>query len=221
MWDLIGDEKRVSVSLPDGTEEKIRLTILQTTLFDEAVRSGVLSASEIVTLSRVSAVIDAYNGAVQRFVSLHSSFQSTPPENVSDELVEVLRDAIYEVENNKYEVFEGTKKVMNVWGWKEAKKALAISGAGDQKGEDSVLLSIANPPKVSPAGYKAGVYEKLEEVKEALVAKDTETACDLLTEIIDESQDLHRLSHGRVPEEEAENLIAEAERLKKEWNCPN
>jgi hypothetical protein len=218
IWDQLKDANLQEADLPDGSVEKVLLTFLQPTIFEEAIRSGLFSASETALLSRLIGAIHAYNDSVISFLPLAKSFTSEDKEHIDSKRVEQLRNTIDTIQGNRETVVEVSKGLLSLWSIEEIMAANAAAEA-EQETDPEVAQFIARIQeesfRISPGGYKGALYAKLEKAKEATAA-DNESACVSLDEIIKEVQDL---SDRQITSAEAEQLISEAKAVKTELEC--
>jgi hypothetical protein len=219
-WDRLDDRHLQSVKLPNGSEEKIVLTIVQPTVFEEAIRSGLFKATETFYLSRLAAMMHIYHDRAQRFAQVHKlPLHSTDGDQIDDNRVEELRSAIDGVQEARSKIAVAGENLLKLWSFDQLKEALDISKASDEAKEDPrVALIIRNAlPEISPVSYLAPLDAKLGEVEEAIESGDAETACTLLHEIITDAQDL---SNDTVRAGDVEQLITQVNQLRKDLSCP-
>ncbi len=211
-WDRLGDDHLQGVELPDGTEEKVLLTFVQTTIYDESIRSGLFGAAETLKLSRLSAVIHLYNSRVERLLPVLKSVQEE--EDASSTLVEKWRDEMHGVQDARQLVVSAGENLMKSWTLREVRAALAIAEPDSREDPDPMVEKLVEDalPKITPAGYKAGLHEKLEHAKEAALGGDQEAAHRVLDEAIAEAQ---RMSGDVISTKDAQEFIASVNDAKK------
>lgn len=213
-WDKLGDDNLQCPELPDGTTEKVLLTFLQPTIFEEAIRSGLFDAAETLAMSRQAAIVHIYNDRAQRCMQL---LRSPTGDVDDDQRAKDLHDAIDGVQEAREKMVDAGRRLLSLWTVNEFKEASART-EGDRKEDPKVVRIIEQHlPKLSPVSYKAGIQAKLDEAKEAVEAKDFEAARDLLDDIVEE---VRELAQNKIKAEDAERLIEEAQRLMEEWDCP-
>jgi hypothetical protein len=218
IWDQLKDANLQDGDLPDGSVEKVLLTYLQPTIFEESIRSGLFGASETAMLSRLAGAIHVYNDSVMGFVTSAKSFTSEDKEHIDSKRVEALRNTIHMIQANRETVVDISKSLLSSWSIEEliAGSEAADSGQERDPGIAQLIAKIQEESfAASPGGYKDKLYTRLEKSKEA-AAEDTESACESLDEIIKEAQDL---SDKKITPEEANQLITATKAAKKELGC--
>jgi hypothetical protein len=218
IWDQLKDANLEDADLPDGSVEKVLLTFLQPTIFEESIRSGLFGASETALLSRLAGAIHVYNDSVVGFVTHAKSFTSEDKEHMDSKRVEALRNTIHMIQANRETVVEVSKSLLSRWSIEElsAANAAADSSQEPDPGIAQLIAEIQEENfRISPEGYKDALYTRLDKSKEA-AAEDTESACASLDEIIKEAQDL---SDKEITPEEANQLISATKAAKKELGC--
>jgi hypothetical protein len=218
VWDQLKDADLQDADLPDGSVEKVLLTYLQPTIFEESIRSGLFGASETALLSRLAGAIHVYNDSVIGFVTSGKSFTSEDKEHMDSKRVEPVRNTIHMIQAYRESVVEVSKSVLSSWSFEELSAANAAAESGqepdpriaqwvDEIQEESFRISLGD--------YKDALYTRLDKSKEA-AAEDTESACASLDDIIKEVQNL---SDKRMTPEEANQLISATIAAKKELGC--
>jgi hypothetical protein len=218
IWDRLKDENLQNADLPDGSVEKVLLTLLQPTIFEESIRSGLFGASDTALLSRLTAAINVYNDSVVGFLPLTKSITSEDKEHVDSKQVEVLRNTIDTIQANRDTVVELSKVLLSLWSFEELSAASAAADSGQVHNPEitQLVAQIQEESfRISPGGYRGALYAKLEKAKEA-AAEDKEAACASLDEIVKQAQDL---SDKKITPKEAEQLISDAKAAKKELGC--
>jgi hypothetical protein len=204
--DLVKDENIKTIPLPDGSEEKVLLTFLQPTIFEEAMRTGLFGAGETLTLSRMAALTQLYNNKVATLLETHSALQTRDEAEVEDATVEHLRDKIYAVQDDVQEIVTGCENLMKSWSFKQLRQAMDAATADDREETDPKVELLVDEIqlRVTPPGYKAGLYAKFWEVEDKLKAGDSEDAHTLIDSLIEE---IHKIPKTRVTPEEEQRLI--------------
>jgi len=214
IWDQLKDANLQDADLPDGSVERVLLTFLQSTIFEESIRSGLFGPQDTALLSRLVGAIHAYNNSVTSFLPLAKSFTSEDKEHVDRKQVEQLRNLIDTIQGNRETVVEVSKGLLSLWSIKELSAASAAADTGDEP-DPRIAELVAQIQeenfRISPGGYKGALYAKLEEAKVA-AAGDREAACASLNDVIKEVQDL---SNKMITPEEAEQLTSEARAVQK------
>jgi hypothetical protein len=214
-WDKLDDRNLQYPELPDGTTEKVLLTFLQPSIFEEAIRSGLFGAPETLSLSRQAAIIHIYNDRAQRCLQMLGSAASDADGSFR---AENMRDSIDGVQQARETVVDAGRRLLILWTASELKGASARI-KGDRKEDPRVVQIIEQHlPKLSSVSYEAGIQAKLDKAEEAAEAKDFEVACGRLDDIVYE---VRELAQNKIKAEDAKRLIEEAERLREEWNCPS
>ena len=146
-WDKLGDDKLQYPELPDGTTEKVLLTFLQPTIFEEAIRSGLFGAAETLAMSRQAAILHIYNDRVQRCLQ---ALKTPTDEQDGDERARDLHAAVDGVQEARADVVDAGRRVLILWTAKELKKASARTG--EDRKEDPRVVQIVEQhlPKLSP-----------------------------------------------------------------------
>lgn len=211
-WDLVHDEHLQDIDLPDGTQEKVLLTFLQTTIYDESIRSGLFGTAETLKLSRLSAAIQLYNGRAERLLPVLKSIGDN--EDAPSKLVEKWRDEIHSVQDARQLVVTAGENLMKSWTFEEFGAALDASEPNSRDEVDPLVEKLVEEalPKITPAGYKAGLQEKLVRAQEAAAEGDHEAADRFLDEAIAEAQDM---SGDVISAEDAQEFIETVHKAKK------
>jgi hypothetical protein len=186
--DLVSEDKTKTVTLPDGSEEKVVLTRMQPTIFEEAVRSGLFGASETFLLSRLSALAELYNMKTIRFLETYSGHRVSGVEHADDAFVEELRRQIHAIQGDLMEAADGCEDLMKRWSFAELKEAIDIAAAGTEDETDPRVEQLVRTIRfrVNPPGNTAGLYDKLWGIEDAATSGDRETACTLADGLIEE-----------------------------------
>jgi hypothetical protein len=214
--DLLKDENIKTVPLPDGSTEKVLLTFLQPTIFEEAMRSGLFGASETFALSRTAALIQLYNSKNQRLLETYSALETRSSEGeVDDATVEHLRGQIYAVQDDVQQIVTGCENIMKSWSFKQLNEALNAGTEHDREDIDPKveLLIEQFQLRVTPPGYKAGVYTKLWEIEDNIKAGNQGATHTLIDDLIKEINDIPKT---RITPEEEQALIKTANDLREE-----
>lgn len=210
-WDLLGDDHLQNVELPDGSEEKVLMTFLQTTIYDESIRSGLFGTAETMALSRLSAAVHIYNGRVERLLPVLKSIEED--EDAPSKLVEKWCGELHGVQDARQLVVTAGENLMKSWTLREVQDASTLAAPDSRQESDPRVARLVEQhlPKITPAGYKAGLYTKLERVEEMATEGDYEAADGLLDEVIAEARSL---SGDKISTEEAEHFIATVNKVK-------
>lgn len=213
-WNLLGDENLKTIELPDGTEEKVLLTYLQTTIYEESIRSGLFGTAETMTLSRLSAAIHIYNNNVSQLMPVLRSLNAEG--EVSDKLIERCREDIYSIQDARQTVVDAGQNLINLWSLKEVRAALAVADPDSREERDPRVAQIVEQhlPKLTPAGWKADLHNKLQKAEEAAEAGDHEAVRGLLDDAIVEAREM--ANTDKISESEAEGFISIVNRAKGE-----
>jgi hypothetical protein len=238
IWDQLKDANLQDADLPDGSVERVLLTFLQPTIFEESIRSGLFGAHDTAHLSKLVGSIRAYNESVVRFLPVARSFTSFDRENLSNlgeaagalaagqlihtpqdlARVEVARNMIYEIQDARETVVEVSKRLLSMWSIEELRVASDAASRGQEANPDiaQLVAEIQEESfKISPGGYKGALYAKLEEAKEAATT-DRNSACASLEELVEEAR---VLSNKKITPEEAERFISEVHAARKDLGC--
>lgn len=210
-WDRLGDDHLQEVELPDGTKEKVLLTFLQTTVYDESIRSGLFGAAETFTLSRLSSVIHLYNGRVERLLPVLKSIGKEG--DAPNSLVEEWRSEIHGVQDARQLIVTAGENLMKLWTFAEIRAALDVTEPNSRDDADPRVEQIVENalPKITPAGYKAGLYDRLEHAKQAASESDHEAAGRFLDEAITEAQSM---SGTVIRDEDAQQFIGTVDKAR-------
>ena len=222
MWDQLKDANLQSADLPDGSKEKVLLTFLQPTIFEESIRSGLFGANDTALLSRLVGSIRAYNDSVSSFVTFAKSVPSMDRIKTATgwdvQQRDTLRNMIYTIQENRENVVDVSKRLLSTWPFEELSVAIAAADSGHEA-DPNVAQLIAGIQeenfKISPGGHKAALYAKLEEAKET-AKRDAAAACASLTDLATEAQ---ALADKKITPEEAERLISEVQATKWGLGC--
>ena len=213
--DLVSEDKTKIVTLPDGSEEKVVLTRMQPTIFEEAVRSGLFGASETFLLSRLSALAELYNMKTVRFLETYSGHRVSGAERADDAFVEELRRQIHAIQEDLMEAAKGCEDLMTRWSFAELKEAIDIAASGSEYETDPRVAQLVRTMRfrVPPPGDTAGLYRKLWGIEDAAASGDRETACTLADDLIEEVRTMS--VNGEDSGEKAESLITPVEQIKR------
>ena len=116
------DEKNLKTqTLPQGPPIEVLLTVLDTTVFDEALKSGLFDPQEGLLLSRSIDNIDVYNLQISILKSLATT---EPTQEVGGRFYEAAHTAVAEINRARDDVLDAMKDLEDYWPTKEVREAL-------------------------------------------------------------------------------------------------
>lgn len=207
-WDLLDDRHLQSVQLPNGSEAQVLLTFLQPGIYEDAFKSGLFSADEAISLARLAAIINLYNNTVQRIFPVIRSLEKEDNTGEDGKRAKEIQAEIDAVLENREQIIEAGKNLVNRWTLKEVRRAMDVARPGEREKPDPRVEQIIEGriPDITSPSFKAGIHEKTQHAQEALKAGDLEASREYLDEAIKEAQNMRG---DEISENDADELIAQ------------
>jgi hypothetical protein len=131
----------------------VSLTVLHSTVFDEALKSGLFDPQESLLLSRAIGNIDVYNLQISILQSLATNEVT---QEVGDRFYEASHTLVAEINRARDDVLESMKDLENYWPTKEVREAVEAYRRSTHKNDVPRLGSEKQSPSEEPEGTGDG-----------------------------------------------------------------
>jgi hypothetical protein len=221
IWDRVDDKYLRKLELPDGSGEKVLITHLEPTVFEEGIRSGLFDSTEHLALFRLSLLVHLYNDAVTRLLPVYSSLRFTNGTRTDLKRVVELRELATEIQQYRVEIVQAGQNLLKHWSFDEFQEAmlkLNEPDSGKIPDQRVVEMIMQAQPKVSPMDFTASAYDKFHRALQEVNKGNLEVACELLMEGSKSVKSL--VAEGRITNELAQSVISEINQVAESIECP-